>query len=373
LKNLKTCLPGSNWLRPWLLCVLLASIYCLATLARLNWNPMEFVAIGKQFDPVQGSAAGMGYDGQFAYQIAIDPLHAAAYLDMPAYRYQRMLYPLLARVLALGNPAAIPWALLGINLASLALGTLATELILVKHGRSRWYALAYGLFAGLFISIRLDLTEPLAFALVQWAVLYFDRGRLGRSLLLFVLASLTRELTLIFAAGCVLSLLCNQRWRSALLWGGAAVLPFGIWQIVLRLWLGSWGVGSGGLWASPFEWVPYRGWWGMAYTQSPERFILLSLVILLVALVPATLAIAAGLRAISRRRFGPGVWMLLLNALIFPFLPSSNMLHIPGLLRVAIGLVAAVINYGAFESSPRALRYSQLWLLLLVFGEGLIT
>ena len=44
-----------------------------------------------------------GYDGQFNYAIAADPLHASPALDVPAYRYQRILYPLLVRALALGQ------------------------------------------------------------------------------------------------------------------------------------------------------------------------------------------------------------------------------------------------------------------------------
>jgi uncharacterized RDD family membrane protein YckC len=69
---------------------------------------------------------------------------------------------------------------------------------------------------------------------------------------------------------------------------------------------------------------------------------------------------------------GLGVWILLLNALIFPILPSSTVLNMPGLVRITIGLLVAFLDYGAIESSRRALLYSQLWLFLLAFGEGLI-
>ncbi len=359
-----------SWLRPWMLTTLLAVGYCLFTLARNAWNPMEFVMIGRQFDPEHG-AYEMGYDGQFAYQIALDPSGAAPYLDVPAYRYQRILYPMLARLVALGNPAAIPWTLILINLASLALGTLATEKILAAHGQRRWYALAYGAFAGLLLSLRLDLTEPLAFALVLWGVLTFDRGRIWRSLPLFVLAALTRELTLIFAGACAISILAGKRLRAGLIWGAAALLPFVIWQVILRLWFGSWGIGSGGALASSFELVPFRGLWGYL-PRDASLAVPLAVVVLLMALVPATASIVASLRSLWKGRLGLGVWILLLNALIFPFLPASNVLNLPGLARITTGLVAAVLIYGALESSRRALVYSQLWLLLLLFGEGLM-
>ncbi len=343
---------------------------CLYTLASRAWDPMAFVVIGRQFDPARG-VAELGYDGQFVYQIAVNPGGAAPYIDVPAYRYQRILYPLLARLLALGNPEVIPWTLILINFASLALGTLATEKILAGRGFSRWYALAYGLFAGLLLSLRLDLTEPLAFALAQWGVLLFDRGKVWRSLPLFALAGLTRELTLIFALACAAALWASGKRRSGLLWGAAAALPFGLWQVTLRLWLGEWGLASGGALATPFEWIPFRGWWGFPSRDQP-LFILLTVVVWLTALLPAAAAIVVSLRALWQRRFGLGVWLLLFNGLLFPFLPTSNVLNIPGLLRTTVGLVAGVLDYGALESSRRALFYAQLWLYLLVFGEGLM-
>lgn len=356
------------WLRPWLVILALTSLYCGLTLAQHAWDPMAFVLIGRQYDPLHGSLEA-GYDGQFAYQIAQNPAGAAPYLDVPAYRYQRILYPLLARVLALGSAAAIPWMLILINLASVALGTLATEKILAEHGLSRWFALVYGAFAGMLLALRLDLTEPLAFALVQWGVLYFERGKLWRSLPLFALAALTRELTLLFAAACAIALFLRGSRLRAAAWGIAGLLPFALWQVALRLWLGAWGLQSGGAQASGFEFIPYRGWWGHPLTDL-RLFVLLSMVVLLIALLPSAAAIIASLRALWQGRFGPGVWMLLLNALIFPFLPASNVLNLPGLVRITIGLVVAAVDFGALESSRRALMYSQLWLFLLAFGEG---
>ena len=366
VKKLRVHFPG--WVRPWLVVGVLAVAYCVLTLMQNAWDPLAFVLIGKQFDPTHG-VRELGYDGQFVYQIAINPAGAAPFLDVPAYRYQRILYPLLGRALALGNPRVIPWTLILINLASLALGTLATEKIMTDHGRSPWYALAYGAFAGLWLSLRLDLTEPLAFALVQWGVLYFDRARLWPSMLLFALAALGRELTLLFAAACAISLWVGRRRWTALLWGLGALLPFGLWQVFLRLWLHEWGVQSGGFLATPFELIPLRGWWGFTGNNSP-LVLLLTLIVLGMALIPALIAITASLRALWQGRLGPGVWMLLLNALIFPFLPSSTALNLPGLVRITIGLMAAVLTYGALESSRRALLYSQLWLFLLLFGEG---
>ena len=243
---------------------------------------------------------------------------------------------------------------------------------LIAHNHSRWYALTYGAFAGLLLSLRLDLTEPLGFALIQWGVLYFDRGRIWRSLPFFALAALTRELTLFFAAACVISLWVNKRYVSSISWGFLSVLPFGLWQVYLRLWLGEWGVSSGGASASSFELIPFHGWWGYL-SNDLKIFFLLSIFILFVSLIPAIAGLITSLKSIIIGKRGFGVWILLFNSIIFPFLPTSNVLNLPGLLRITAGLMVAVVDFGAIESSKRALRYSQLWLILLVFGEGFIS
>jgi hypothetical protein len=203
-------------------------------------------------------------------------------------------------------------------------------------------------------------------------VLFFSRRKYGWSGVLFALAAITRELTLLFPAACALSLIFhNRKWLKGAAWGLAVLAPFAAWQIVLFNWLGKWGVSSGGASATAFEWIPYHGWWGY-HTDETLIFIFFSIFVLAVALIPATVGIVSGVRNLFLRRFGAGTWILLLNSLIFPFLPTSNVLNPPGLIRMVIGLVAAVVDYGALEGSSKALRFSLLWLVLLVFGEGLM-
>jgi hypothetical protein len=42
--------------------------------------------------------------------------------DVPAYRYQRILYPVAARALALGNADLVPWTLIIVNVIALMAG-----------------------------------------------------------------------------------------------------------------------------------------------------------------------------------------------------------------------------------------------------------
>src|SRR5262245_46411080 len=136
-----------NRLRPWILVTILCLIYVAVILVRHNGDLLALVTIGTQFSQgIPESAGGTeGYDGQFNYYIARDPNTAAQYIDVPAYRFQRILLPALGVILSLGREALIPWVLLLIGIVSLAAGTAIMETLLRQHHVSRWYALTYGL------------------------------------------------------------------------------------------------------------------------------------------------------------------------------------------------------------------------------------
>jgi hypothetical protein len=170
-----------------------------------------------------------GYDGQFNYYIALDPANARYYVDAPSYRYGRILYPLLGRILSLGQPALIPWAFIAINWLAITGGTLAVAARLRAADFTGWPAIVFGLAPGMYISLRRDLADALAYALVALAIYLFyrrpppypppqagegkreptrgredpGRGRgtrlLYSSAIVFGLAVLTRETTAVFA------------------------------------------------------------------------------------------------------------------------------------------------------------------------------
>ena len=352
--------------RPFHVVGLIALAYVALTLARYGGDPMKFVLAGTRYDP--GLPGGTwGYDGQFAYQIARDPLGASRFLDVPAYRYQRILYPLVAWALALGQRALVPWALVVVNWLALVAGTRFTEDILTGRGASRWYALSYGLFGGLMMAVRLDLTEPLAYALAQAAVLGYERGRRRGAAGLLALAALTKETTLLVAAGFLLSFALSRRWRDLVEWAIIVGAPFAVLQMFLRVWLGAWGVGSGGAMGTPFEWIPYRGLWSLA-AINVRAFALIALIMTPMALLPALAALIAALRDVARRDVHPLVCVLLMNALIVPFTPQSTLREPLGMLRFIVGLVAAVLVWGAYRRSRRALNYSLLWIATLVLA-----
>ena len=350
---------------PWSVTFLFALLYIVVALARSQWDPMAFVMVGGKFD-TRVPNQGLGYDGQFAYQIARDPLNGWRYVDVPAYRYQRILYPLVARLLSFGNESVLPWVMILINLASLVTGTWIVERMLRSYGLNGWYSLGYGLFSGLWMSLRLDLTEPLSFLFLWGGLWAFERKKWVSSAGLLACALLSREVTLLFAVGCIFSLLASRRFSLGFAWGSGVVLPFLAWQVVLWRWFGEFGLRSGGAFSSPVEWIPYRGWWGFA-SLNPEYFWIMSLLVVPVAVIPSIAAIWAGGMGLCKKLSDVSAWILLLNGCLIAILPRSILLDPLGLIRTLIGLLSAVIFFGMQKPSRRALNYSLLWLTLSAF------
>jgi hypothetical protein len=142
-----------------------------------------------------------GNDGQSMYFIAVDPVNARYYVDGPDYRYRKILYPLLARLLALGNMNLIPLMMILINWFAIAGGTLALASWLKLKHLSPWWALVFGLYPGLSLGLDWDLTEPMSYALAALAVyLYARGGRMQRfvSPVAFALAARTRDKAVLF-------------------------------------------------------------------------------------------------------------------------------------------------------------------------------
>lgn len=379
-------LAKERWLRPWVVVLVLALVYVGLTLARYGGDPMMFALVGTQHS--QGDAAGSpGYDGQFAYFIARDPAGGCPQplCDAPSYRYQRILYPLLAWALALGQSEAVPWTLIAVNVVALVGGTYFTERLLDAHRVSRWYALTYGLYGGLVAGLRFDLTEPLAYGLVQAGLwLWVERearrkrqeaggeGQEARKRFavcnlqfgLFALAALTKETALIAVAGLLLYLALERRWREAFRLGLIAGLPFAIWQGVLWAWLKSPGLGSGGDMATPFEVIPFMGLLRVTEDSWPAFWLLLAVEGPLFVL-PTIWALVVSVRDLWRGRRHPWLTLLLIQAAVLLFLPNSTWREPLAMARLAVGLVAATMLYGAQRRSRRVLLFGFFWLATL--------
>jgi hypothetical protein len=213
-----------------------------------DFNPTGPIRIGTMlpaerfWTPSTRVEPGVGYDGQWFFYIAHDPLlrepDPETFLDLPAYRYARILYPTLAWALALGQPAALPWTLLAVNLLAVLGGTVACLDLLGQLGASRWLALAFAFSPPMMIGVSAMLAEPTSFALVVAGLALAVRGRHRPAGVILALAVLAREPSILIPLGLGLYALGRLDWRR----GAAYLLPLGVpvaWHLSIWIRLGA--------------------------------------------------------------------------------------------------------------------------------------
>ncbi len=354
-----------RYFSPTLVVGLACILYVFIVLQGHDYDPKSFIVIGSRFShhDLQGKE---GYDGQFAYQIALDPGGGWRFIDIPSYRYQRILYPLLARFLALGDPRFIPYTLIIVNMAAIVGGTYVTERLLQLYGVSRWYAIICGLYAGQLLALRLSLNEPLSQALVQTGIYSYERKRPEVSALFFCLAALAKETALVFVGGYALYLLVSRQIRTAAWFTAGTAFPLLLYQLFLKWWLGDFGLGAGGAGATPFEIIPFQGIFAIGRV-SVQALLLFLVILTPFVIFPTLLCFGLTMRDIIKRDWHPLTFALLANCIMMFTLPHSTYREILAVLRLSIGLVMTTVLYGGLKGSKRTLNYSMLWLGSLVF------
>ncbi len=333
-------------------------VLALYPLLRGYTSPLDFVHIGQRFC-CGGDPTSWGYDGQFFYYMATDPLHAGLHMDNPPFRYQRILFSMIVWALSLGGHAAlVPWWMLIVNVLGTLAGTTALAILLQRRGLSPWFSLPFGLYFGQFASITHDVPDGFAAGLVVCAALAIDRGRWKEAALWLAAAGLVRDTTMIFAAAFAIDALLVQRnWRRAALLLSSA-LPLITWLIVLWQAFGKSGLFFSSV-ISKAPKIPLAGLIGIA-GPSP-RF----LITLLVIAIPGALALCWVTYEIIKKqwRVSPGLlfaivltvgWLVIfLNAFTYGDLASST--------RIVIGLPLGWILYAAVQRSRALLWLATPW------------
>jgi len=346
--------------------VLLAYAVWLALVFQAGHDPRDFIILNLTtvqkcqgvsaipYDPAYHYAGpGIGYDGEFFYFMAVDPLHAKCGMDDPAYRYTRILYPVVARLLSLGNITWIPGTLILVNVLAMAGGTLALAAWLARRQVSPWLALIYGLYPGLFVSVWRDLSEPLSYALVALSVYLFEFGGRRRILwcgLALALACLTRETALLFAVAFAIYLLIRRDPRGAIELLAVSLFPLAIWREFVTHWLGPTGGDVPAL-------IPFSGlmhYWPWAADQFD---------VALSVVLPGLLCGAIGLWALWRRDVSFGIFALLLNVLILiVLLPAIAYVEYYATGRTSAGVPLAALV--AIPALDRLTGRNRTWLWL---------
>jgi hypothetical protein len=318
-------------------CLFLAFFGCMAGfyLFSQHLDPAAFIFRGTIFEGV--SNGSIGYDGQFAYAIANDPLGASRWLPEPAYRYQRIIYPLLVCLLSLGQPAVLPWAMVLINLLALAAcGWLLADL-LKGRGASHWYSLVFLAFGGTLFVLLMDLNEPLTFLLVLLGIKFLDQKKFWLSGIAFAMGGLTKEVALVFAAAAAFWLVIScGNWRAALKVLGVSGLVFLVWGVVVSNWLPDTILRAR---MSRMEWIPFGG---LFYIKDLPTLMIDLCWIILPVLVLGVLAV------LDFRKIRPvplETFFILANVLLIVFMPRFTWVDWIASLRLGMGLVIASLLY----------------------------
>jgi hypothetical protein len=215
----------------------------------------RFILVGRHFatpsqlPPHIAVAPTYGYDGQFYYRLALNPVNFShiAYgirVDQP-YRYMRIGYPWLTWLVSLGQHVLVPVMLVVINIVAIgAMGYLG-GMFARQGGRHALAGLVLPAYFGLLTSLSRDTAEPLAAACLLGGLLAIRARRPVLAGLLLAYGALTRESVMVAVAAVaivdVIGVIRRRRpvrpGRDDVAWALPAA-AFVAWQVVVKLAVG---------------------------------------------------------------------------------------------------------------------------------------
>jgi hypothetical protein len=337
--------PGSPSavVRPAVLVAIFYASVVLALLATHAWDPRFFATVGPEWQRHDPGLVKQS-DGHIFFTFATDPVGASG--KYSRFRTTRILYPLAARVLALGRPTGIGWSLVLLNLVAIVLGTELMHRLLERRGLSPWYALVYGAWGGLGAALLHDTSEAFAYLCVLAGLEAQERGHPLLAGAGYLGGALSRETTLLFA---VPYLLLSRRSRRTFTLVALAVV--GTWCA----WLGIVALVGRGPLLHPAgrPRFPLAGYLAIRGLDLPATLIWI--------IVPATLVLGWAACELWRRPTDASLWAAALNALLMVQLPPMNAEMYWHSGRLATGLVAATLL-----AAPLAASAPRLWRALAI-------
>jgi hypothetical protein len=283
------------------------------------------------------------HDGTQFWIVARDPLlrdptSMTPYLDAPAYRAERILYPLVASPWRLGGEQMLLWGLVVTNLAVVFAGTWITARLGVQLGRDARLGLAFALNPLVLISVFIDVADAMQLAALVGTVFAVRRNRWGWAIALAVAAVLAKEVAILSLVGIAVVSRREDRARAAALVAVPGVV-FGAWLAYVHTRLPATGDANltgpffGYLDAARDFWVPRS-----------------DLVQGLVALAGLVMAIVVVQRFITRRT--PEMGAAVLPALMTPFLSSMVL----GLSINSLRVTGVMVTFLALDATARPRR-----------------
>jgi len=319
----------------------------------------------------------VGYDGQFFFELAYRPslvvdcarstVHCPTY--DPVFRWQRILYPAAAWLVALGQAALLPVALLLVNLLTILATVYLVGSLSLAAGASRWLGAAAGLFCGEAMSFLRDLSDPFGILWIVAAIYLFRKGRPLWAAGAVAAALLTREGYILYVPLLALPLVAARRWSTLARAAAIALGPFLAWQIALRALYGQWPLIAGDTRIATLVHVPFLGLWRANGGYDFALTVMCAAVPLLFAIAICLIALwRDGPRSVLR---DPVPLFALLYCVLFAFVNYPQWADLWGASRLeAPGIVLAVLVVAKLRSS--ALRASYGTLLALTVLAPLI-
>jgi len=179
-----------------------------------------------------------GYDGEFYYLIAHDPLNQRgflAYIDTPRYRWRRIGLPGLAYLLAFGRDAWVDGVYVALQLVFVFLGSYWLAAYAKRNQRNAAWGLAFLMVPAVAVSLdRMTIDLPLA-ALCVGLLYYASRENSHPSVYAVLIAApLVRETgILLVLAWC--AFWAMKRNLGEVFYGAACTMPaLGWWLYVSR-------------------------------------------------------------------------------------------------------------------------------------------
>lgn len=356
------------FINPAFVTLLFIAVVAGIVILQAEGDPLALARIGTKYS--EGDANGSeGYDGQFVFFMARDlnPASVEKYLDVPAYRYQRVLLPLLAQITSVGNIKIIPWMILIINIMFHTSATWVLGRIFYRWGINRWYTLVYGCWVGFSLAIRLDLPEPVAFGLIVFALYTFLNNKPVITWILLGLALFAKEVTVVFVLAFLIHEVIKKQWRGAIGVIFIVIIPYILFQSWLWKQFGQFGIGSGGAMATPFEVIPYMG---LLRIGKYSMFYLAMMMVVFgpAVVLPSIWGLIVSIKKWIEKDVNIFSLALFLNCLAVMFMPFSTFRETGGLLRYANGLVLSIMIFAANYRMHKIINYSYLWLILNIFN-----
>lgn len=233
-------------LAPLVVTAVALAAFLALQLASVGGDATRFVVLGEKYADPSGLpvriaiAPGGGYDGQFYFRLALDPFTSersafGVTLDAPAWRQQRIVYPLVVWLFAGGSPERVVPLLIAVNSVALLALAFVAGLIARTAGRHALWGTLFAFYPGFLVTVSRDLTEILEACAVLAALLLLRRGMWLFAALALTLAAFTKETSLGLAAA-VLAIGLARREARALLF----LVPIAAqlaWQVTLaRVW-----------------------------------------------------------------------------------------------------------------------------------------